>query len=118
MALLYKKYLSNREDSGDDEDDPQEIQLDQGTLPQGGQTSPQSNLSTPSNQSNQSTPSNISTPSNQSNMSNVSNVSNLSNPSNPFYLTTCFVCGETAKTGQEHIRNYGGIACFRLVRLG
>ena len=27
-------------------------------------------------------------------------------------MTVCFVCGENAKTGQEFIKNYGGVTCF------
>jgi hypothetical protein len=35
-----------------------------------------------------------------------------SNPNDKYYLTTCYVCGEPSKPDQEHIRNYGGLACF------
>ena len=35
-----------------------------------------------------------------------------SNPNDKYYLTNCYVCGETSKPEQEHIRNYGGLACF------
>lgn len=33
-------------------------------------------------------------------------------PKARIYLTTCFVCKERSKPGQEHLRNYGGIVCY------
>ena len=35
-----------------------------------------------------------------------------SDPKDEFWLTTCFVCGNKAKDGEKHIRNYGGVVCF------
>jgi len=34
------------------------------------------------------------------------------NPSDLYFLKVCFVCGEIAKSGQTHMRNYGGIVCL------
>lgn len=33
-------------------------------------------------------------------------------PNAKCYLTICFVCRDVAKSGQEHLRNYGGIVCY------
>lgn len=33
-------------------------------------------------------------------------------PRDKYYLQVCFVCNESAKPGQEHLRNYGGIVCY------
>lgn len=35
-----------------------------------------------------------------------------SDPHNKCYLTICYVCRDVAKSGQEHLRNYGGIVCY------
>ena len=34
------------------------------------------------------------------------------NPHLPIYLTTCFVCKEEAKAGEQHTIHYGGIVCL------
>jgi len=43
--------------------------------------------------------------------SNDSNV-DCENPSDKVFLKICFVCKDVAKSGQEHLRNYGGIVCY------
>jgi hypothetical protein len=35
-----------------------------------------------------------------------------SDPGDIYYLKVCYVCGEIAKPGQTHLRNYGGIVCL------
>lgn len=86
MALLYKKYLTSAIESSDDDSNDEEFSIP-GDEPE---------ISFPAE--NQGPPIQPGLP---------------LNPMDPFYLTTCFVCGEMAKPNQEHIRNYGGVACFR-----
>jgi len=44
-------------------------------------------------------------------MSDESNVE-YENPTDKAFLKVCFVCKDIAKSGQEHLRNYGGIVCY------
>ena len=98
MALLYKKYLSSsaRESSDEEESNMEEVPQEQ---------PPPQPPPAPAQPLPELVPNQVGPP--------VLAGMPL-NPTDPFYMTTCFVCGEKAKGGQEHIRNYGGIACFRL----
>jgi hypothetical protein len=89
MALLYKKYLSTSAKDGSDEDSRIEEEAREPQTIQLIATTVEGQVGPPV-------------------------LPGLPlNPHDPFYLTTCFVCGEKAKLGLEHIRNYGGVACFR-----